>query len=964
MTYVRPFVVAVIGFLAASCAAVDESTRGFELVEKVDRVGDEIVIPYEKYVLDNGLTVVLHHDDSDPLVHVDVTYHVGSAREEIGKSGFAHFFEHMMFQGSENVGDDQHFKIVNDAGGTLNGSTNIDRTNYYQTVPRNQLEKMLWLEADRMGFLLPAVTQEKFEIQRSTVKNERVQMYDNQPYGLQFERTVEALYPPGHPYSWMTIGYVEDLDRVDVDDLKDFFVRWYGPNNATLTIGGDFDRAETLQWVRKYFGPIPRGPAVEPAEKWPVTLDADRYLSMEDQVAAPLLRISLPTVYFGHPDEVALDALSNILVRGTSSLLYRRLQSTGLAASATGGHSCGELSCALSFSLIPAEGYSLHDVQLAYEQTLQEFAETGATDDDLIKIKNGAKARAIYQMQSVSGKVAYLAIMETLLDSPNQIGTNIADIDALTKADIVRVFEQYLKDKPGVYLRIVPEGELDTLETPDNWSFPGRELTALDSAEPNTATAVSAAVPEVSDSFDRSVMPPAGPVPALQSLQTWKSELPNGISVMGVQTDEVPTTSVLMRMKVGLQHEPRDKLGVANITAYTMNESTELSTAEDLNLRLAKLSSNLRFYTDGEYAFMSAGGLTANLDETLEIAAERLTRPKFDPSEFDRWQKQALKLIAIGKDYAPGVATGVVPLLLFGSDNNFAYSSMGHEESVENVTLEDVRSFYEQHYSPSVAEVLVISDLTEAEVMEKLSVFSGWESKPVPAAAQIQPFPELQGGTIYLVDQEGAEQSEIRVAARSVVYDSLGEHYRLNLLNHSVAGSFNSRINLNLREDKGYTYGAFGYVRANESSGRYVVRTSVRNDVTAAAIEEIFAEMGAISGQGISEEELTSTRLAIGQRNALAYETPNHKVNIMAQTQRYGLDDDWPRRQHDILMNISVEELNELAKRHLDVEEMITVVVGDKAEILSDLETLGWPIVEIDELGTSLPTNLSGKLRR
>ena len=961
MNYARPFFALWLGLLAVSCAFWDKPkpSPGLRLVEKVDRVDDDIVIPYEKYVLDNGLTVLLHHDDSDPLVHVDVTYHVGSAREEIGKSGFAHFFEHMMFQGSENVADDQHFKIVNEAGGTLNGTTNIDRTNYYQTVPKNQLEKILWLEADRMGFLLPAVTQEKFEIQRSTVKNERAQNYENRPYGLQFERTIEALYPQGHPYSWMTIGYVEDLDRVDVDDLKAFFRRWYGPNNATLTIGGDFVRDQALRWVRKYFGPIPRGPAVEPAGKWPVTLDSDRRLSMEDKVAAPLLRITVPTVYFGHPDEVALDALSDILAKGTSSLLYRRLQSTGMAASTTGAHSCGELACALTFSLMPAEAYSLHDVRLAFERALREFAEHGASDDDLIKIKNSAKAEAIFRMQSVSGKVSYLALMETLKGSPNQIGDEIAGIEALTKADIVRVFQQYLRDKPAVYLSIVPQGELDTLKTPANWTFPGRDLPA-----PGSAAAEHPAGPPVADSFDRSVMPPAGPVPALQSLQSWNAELPNGISVMGVQTDEVPTTAMLMRMKVGQQHEVRDKLGVANLTAYVMNESTELCSAADLNLRLAKLSSTLRFYTDGEYAFMSIGGLTAMLDETLEIATERLTRPKFEPAEFDRWKKQALKLIALGKDYAPEVANGIVPLLLFGADNNFAYSSLGLKESVENVTLDDVRRFYDRHYSPTVAEILVISDLAQNEVMERLAGLSAWQTGAVPAAADIRPFPELHGGAIYLVDLAGAKQSEIRVASRSVTYDALGEHYRLTLLNHSLAGSFNSRINLNLREDKGYSYGAFAYLRANETTGRYVVRTSVRNDATAAAIEEIFKEIRGVHSEGITDEELVFTRRAIGQRDALAYETPNHKVHIMALTQRYGLGHDWPRQQHDILMNIGVEELNELARAHLDVDEMITVVVGDKAEILSDLETLGRPIIEIDEQGRTLPGNFFGKLRR
>src|SRR6186713_2762460 len=248
-------------------------TAQTKLVEKVTRKGDELVIPYEKYVLSNGLTLIIHEDHSDPVAHVDVTYHVGSAREEIGKSGFAHFFEHMMFQGSDHVGDDQHFKIVSSSGGTLNGTTNTDRTNYFQTVPSNQLEKMLWLEADRMGFLLDAVTQKKFENQRSTVKNERGQNYDNVPYGMLREVTAKNLYPYGHPYSWLTIGYIEDLNRSDVNDLKNFFLRWYGPNNATLTVGGDVTAKDVVAMAVKYFGTIPRGPEVKNAVVKPVVLE-------------------------------------------------------------------------------------------------------------------------------------------------------------------------------------------------------------------------------------------------------------------------------------------------------------------------------------------------------------------------------------------------------------------------------------------------------------------------------------------------------------------------------------------------------------------------------------------------------------------------------------------------------------------------------------------------------------------
>ena len=539
--------------------------------------------------------------------------------------------------------------------------------------------------------------------------------------------------------------------------------------------------------------------------------------------------------------------------------------------------------------------------------------------------------------------------METMMDNPNDIEASLARINALTKGDIMRVYEKYVKDKPAVYVRIMPKGEGDTLQIADNWTFPGRNI-----PDPLPDTTSGLVAPVITDTFDRSVMPPAGPIPALQSLEHWTATLPNGVNVIGVESNEVPTTAMLLRMRAGLQHEPQDKLGVANLTAYIMNEATELSTAEELNTRLAALSSNIRFYTDGEYAFMSASGLTRNFEETLEIGAERLLKPKFAPDDFDRWKKQALKLIELADNNASGIADGAAPRLLFGADNSFANSSLGWKETVEQITLEDVRAFYEQHYSPSIGEILIISDLSRDEVIDKLGVLSEWEATEVPEPRPIKPFPEIQGGAIYLIDKPDAGQSEIRVVSRSVLYDALGEHYRLNLLNHSLAGSFNSRINLNLREDKGYSYGAFAYLRANEFSGRYVIRTSVRKDATAASIDEIFKEIRGVAEDGITEEELDFTRQAIGQKDALSYETPNHKIHIIQLIQRYGLDPNWPQQQHDILMNISVDELNALAKEHFQPDDMIAIVVGDKSIILEDLQTLGRPIIEADKLGAPL----------
>src|SRR4029078_11094066 len=355
----RRLLVLVCFFMANLTAAISQT----KLVEKITRKGDELIIPYEKYVLSNGLTLIVHEDHSDPVIHVDVTYHVGSAREEIGKSGFAHFFEHMMFQGSDHVADEQHFKIVTDAGGTLNGSTNRDRTNYYETIPSNQLEKALWLEADRMGFLLDAVTQKKFEVQRATVKNERGQNYDNRPYGLASEVAARNLYPYGHPYSWLTIGYVEDLNRVDVNDLKNFFLRWYGPNNATLTVGGDVKPAEVVKLVEKYFGAIPRGPEVRPVQVPPSIIKKDRYVSYTDNYARlPMLMVVYPTVPIYSKDMAELACLAQVLGQGKTSVLYQQLIKKQMAFQASSFSSLSELAGEFIFQITPSPGKSLAEM--------------------------------------------------------------------------------------------------------------------------------------------------------------------------------------------------------------------------------------------------------------------------------------------------------------------------------------------------------------------------------------------------------------------------------------------------------------------------------------------------------------------------------------------------------------------------------------------------------------------------
>ena len=933
-----------------SIAALPDGITLLETVEKGSRGG--IVIPYRKYELDNGLTVILHEDLSDPLVHVDITYHVGSGREEVGKSGFAHFFEHMMFQGSENVGDEQHFKIVSESGGTLNGSTSTDRTNYFETVPANQLEKMLWLEADRMGFFLDAVTQEKFEIQRETVKNERGQRVDNQPYGRLNERVNEALYPEGHPYSWQTIGYIEDLNRVNVNDLKEFFLRWYGPNNATLTIGGKFDEAETLAWINKYFGPIPRGPEVANPEKPVVTLAADRYLSMEDNVALPLVYMAFPTVHLYHEDEAPLDVLMYVLGQGETSLLYKNVVKNGLAVNASAGHGCQELSCTFTVFALPnpASGTTLADLERIVRASLDEFETRGVVDDDLTRVKMSIVSGMIYSLESVAGKVTRLASHQTYTGNPNFTGDDIARYENVTKQDVMRVYRQYIKGKPSVVMSIVPPGQLSMIAKEDTWSRYERELPDY---EPISEEDL--AFRRAEDDFDRSVMPPSGDNPSVVLPEIWRAKLDNGIEVLGAVNSETPTVAIQLRIEAGQRSESLDKLGLAAMTAAMLNESTTQRTNEELSNELQKLGSMVQFAAGNDNTMLTIRSLSENLDETLTIAAERLLQPKFDEDDFERVKAQTLQAIRQGKKQPATTAATVYQMLLYGKDNSFSYLNIGTEESVVELTLDDVKGFYADNYSPTITSIVAVSDQAKDTLVGKLSVFENWEGSDVIGVG-LNEFPEIGETRIYLVDKPGAAQSEIRIGKRALIFDATGDYYRANLMNYTLGGAFNSRINLNLREDKGYTYGAFSAFSGTRDYGSFTAQAAVRTDTTGDSIVQFENEIRNYAESGISETEMAFTRRAIGQRDARNYETPAQKLGFLSQILVYDLDDDFIDEQNDILAAIGREELSELAAEQLTMDDMIIVVVGDKKTILPDLQDLGYEIVELDEAGEEVTT--------
>jgi zinc protease len=932
-----------------ACQQVDtrvaslEAQTGYQLVEQVKAEPGKIVIPYNKYLFDNGLTVVFHPDNSDPLVHVDVTYHVGSAREDLGKSGFAHFFEHMMFQGSDNVADEQHFKLVTEAGGTMNGTTNSDRTNYFQTVPANQLEKMLWLEADRMGFLVDAVTQEKFEVQRETVKNERGQRVDNRPYGRLGERVSAALYPAGHPYSWPVIGYMDDLNRVNVNDLKAFFLRWYGPNNATLTIGGDFDEQQTLALISKYFGSIPRGPEVAKPKKSTFTIDADRYISMEDNVNLPLVYMSYPTVSVRAADEAPLDVLSSILGGGKTSILYKNLVKNQLAVQAYVSHPCAELACTFNLMALPhpASGKSLADIEKIIRASLVEFEQRGVQDDDLAKVKADMEANSIFGLQSVAGKVSTLAANQTFTGNPNYIEQDIARYNNVTKEDVMRVFKKYIKGKYGVIMSIVPKGKLDMIAAKDNFVAPEPSK-----GDGSSVSAEELTVRKAIDNFDRSVIPTAGPNKAVDVPQMWQKDLTNGIKVLGTQSIETPTTSLLLKIPAGHYYEEKEKAGMVSLLARLLNESTTENSAEAMSKALDKLGSSVFISASNQYLSVRVNTLTKHLDQTLELVYEKLTKPAFIEAEFVRNQRNAIQGAKNGKKDAGYLASTAYRQLL-QADNIAATSVSGSEQSLGNITLADIKSFYQQQVKPADSQLIVVSDLAEQPLLNTLQVLTPWQGKGKSLALTL-PEPDTKVGVIYLVNKDNAAQSAIRIGKRSITQDITGEYYKSYLMNFPLGGAFNSRINLNLREDKGYTYGARSYFNGNKFSGAYTASAEVRADATDKSIIEFVNEIKRYREQGITEEELSFMRNAINQRDALKYETPRAKLGFLAQILEHDLSPDFVQERTEIVKNISAKEINALAAKHLNIDEMLMVVVGDAKVLQPQLQALGYEVINYE----------------
>lgn len=936
--------------LSIACMAwMQFSFAQVKLLEKVPKSGNELVIPYEKYLLPNGLTLIVHEDHSDPICHVDVTYHVGSAREEIGKSGFAHFFEHMMFQGSDHVADEQHFKIITEAGGTLNGTTNRDRTNYFETVPSNQLEKMLWLEADRMGFLLDAVTQKKFEVQRATVKNERGQNYDNRPYGLVQETLAKNLFPKGHPYSWLTIGYVEDLDRVNVEDLKNFFKRWYGPNNAVITVGGDVVTSEVVKMVEKYFGSINRGPEVKKAPSSVPVVSKDRYATMVDQYAKlPQIVCAIPTVPAYHPDEPALDCLAEILGGDNNSMLYQRLVKNQRAQNANAGNYTDELSGALQITVTPKPGQTLQSMEQEIRMALREMSQSAITQEAVDKFKMSYDASMIYRMESVSGKVSQLAAYQTFTNNANYIKEEAKRYKDFTLADVRKAYDTYVKGK-GMVILYVQTKEYQEL-TPGALAGPESDFRYV----PENYAGLQ--YQKAKDAFDRSKMPAAGTNPVVK-VPTFKKYEDKNITFMESYSNELPAVVISLSFPGGRlieQMEP-SKAGLANLFAEMMNEDTKRRSAEEMSMALDKLGSSISFSSDLDEFVVNIRTLSKNINPTLDLLMEKLNSPEFSERTFSRIKNQYLENLRNAKSRAANMASLAYNKVMYPADLILSKPSSGTLSSLEAIKLQDIQNVYETFFGRSNMQVVIVGEFSSKDVQglkDKLSQMKEARKKPLSENFGID-LPNNDTKTIHVVNIPKAAQTEFRIGNHTgLTYDATGPYYEATLMNFLLGGAFNSRINLNLREDKGWTYGARSNFSSNKYFGTFTFSSGIKTPATDSALSEVMREMNEYVQKGINEEELGFLKNAIGQSEARKYETMFQKAGFLANILKYQLGNKYTEDQNNLLKKMNTADIKRLAENYIHPESMYIVLAGDLEKIKPGLEKMGFKVVEMnaDEL--------------
>lgn len=903
-------------------------------------------LDYEKYKLKNGLEVILHQDKSDPITAVAIQYHVGSNREVPGKTGFAHLFEHMMFQESQNVGQDQFFKLIQGNGGTLNGGTWQDGTVYYEVVPNSALEMSLWLEADRMGFLLPTATYDAFLNQQEVVQNEKRQNYDNRPYGQTSYIISKLLYPEGHPYNWTTIGSLEDLQNATLKDVHDFYKKWYGPNNATLVVAGDFDVDKTKEWIEKYFGSIPASAPVQSIKPMRVTLDNQKRASYEDNFAqSPELTMLFPTVEQYTKDSYALDVLADLLGKGKKSPLYKVIvEEKKLAPSVSTNQNSNEIAGDFRIRIRAFPNVSLKDVEKAIFESFDKFEKDKFTEKDLERTKAGIETNFYNSISSVLGKAYTLAAYNIFAGSPDFLSQDLNNSLSVTLDDVWDVYNKYIKNKNYVLTSFVPKGKLDlAAENSPVFIIPGENLTPFteeQKLEKRNLPENQVKVEKIKSDFDRSKIPALGPDPALKTPKVWNNKLNNGLKIYGIEQNELPLVDFQINIKGGMLLDDKNKIGVANLLAKMLMQGTKSKTPVELEEAIYNLGSRINVYATNESIALQANCLSSKFDETFKLAKEILFEPRWDEKEFERVKNEIIENINRNKTSAATTASNVFQKLVYGENNILSNDLMGTVESVNSITLNDIKNYYKNNFAPQITNIVIAGNITKDKAVDEFkSLLENWDKHDVK-------FPEIPApeapktSVCYFIDFPGARQSEIRIGSVGPAFTD-PDFFKATVMNYKLGGSFNGIVNMILREEKGYTYGARTYFSGTEYPGYFVASAGVQSNATLESAQIFKDEMNKYRN-GVSAEDLDFTKNALIKSNALRFETLGALRGMLTQIAKYNLPIDYVIDQEKQIYGMTLDEHKELAQKFIQPDKMIYLIAGDKATQMDKLKELGF----------------------
>ncbi len=904
----------------------------------------------ERYSLGNGLTVILHEDHKTPVAAINVWYRVGSKDEERGRTGFAHLFEHMMFQGSKNH-DEDFFVPLERLGADMNGSTAEDETVYYETVPSNALERALWLEADRMGFLLPAMTAERFENQRDVVKNERGQSVDNAPYGLAEERLLEALYPADHPYHHSVIGSMADLSAATIADVQTFFRTHYVPNHAVLCVAGDFEPAQLKAWIEKYFGTIPRGPEFKPPVPRPTSLSSAKHITMTDRVSLPRAQLVWPTVPTNHPDEAPLDVLAAVLGGlAKENRLYRALQydqqlaSSVSAANPTHIHA-GTFEVDLYARPITGQdpGKQLADLVARADAEILRLKREGPTQAEVVKAQNERESSVVMSLQSVTQKARLLNLYYVLEGDPLGYHSELEKIFAVTPADVKRVAEKYLGPA-----RV----ELDVLPGPPAERAP--ESTTKASPSPATSPP-----PDAKESFDRSIMPPLGPTPRFTPPTFTRRRLSNGLELRIVERRDLPIVTLDLVVKSGETAAPPGKEGLASLTASMLEEGAGKYDSLAFAGALAEIGASFASSSDLESSSLGVTTLTRHLDKALDLYSQVILDPTFPARELERLKLERVAHLKARLDDPASIAATVFPGLIYGKTHPYGRPELGTPATVGAITRDDVVAFHHRIMTTGNAVLVVVGDVSADAIAERVERdLASWKSGQAPGSpANTNPAPSARTKVLYLVDKPGAAQSVIMVGRIGAARRS-PDYHALELMNAVLGGQFISRLNMNLREDKGYSYGVSSGFSFTKAPGPFEAGGSVKTAVTKESLIEIMNELvGVIGPKPIEDAELVFARERMIQGFPSRFETTFGVAGQIALMVADDLPDDEFEHYQSKVESVTLADVKRVAKTYITPQAMTILVVGDRSSIEPPLATLPFisAIEHLDAQGDPLP---------